>query len=323
VKRYFFAVFLFVLVAFSVDCTKNPQQSSDFFSPPGQMVDVGGYKMHIQSSGSGSPTVVMLAGSADFSLTWALVAPEIAKTHRVCTYDRAGLGWSEASPNPRLMTFEAAELHTLLQNAGVLPPYVLVSHSAGGVLARLFAHTYPDEIAGMVFVDPGHEEQKSRQDPDVQASMDEAVSSAMLNLQAFYEKAASGTMTQSDTSAMLNRLLPSKEQMEYAFIYTKPLYWQTVIAETLNLDTSFAQVKDEHITSLGDIPLVVVSSSATMELAATPELSVRADRVLRGLQWEIVGESPQGVHVTAEGTTHFIQHVKPQAVIDAIEQVLD
>lgn len=287
------------------------------------MVDVGGYKMHIQSSGSGSPTVVMLAGSADFSLTWALVAPEIAKTHRVCTYDRAGLGWSEESPYPRLMTFEAAELHTLLQNAGVLPPYVLVSHSAGGVLARLFAHTYPGEVVGMVFVDPGHEEQKSRQDPDVQVSMDEAVAPALARLQAFYEKAAGGTISLSDVSGMVDSSVPEKERQEYEYIYmTRPAHWKTVIAETSNLDTSFSQVKAEHITSLGDIPLVVVSSSATMELAATPELSVRADRVLRGLQWEIVGESPQGVHVTAEGTTHFIQHVKPEAVIDAIERIL-
>lgn len=312
-----------IIMFFAAGCTGLPQPS-ELFPPPGQMVDVGGYKMHIQSSGSGSPTIVMLSGSADFSLTWALVAPEIAKTHRVCTYDRAGLGWSEESPAPRLMTFEAAELHTLLQNAGILPPYVLVSHSAGGVLARLFANTYPGEVVGMVFVDPGHEEQKTRQDPDVQASMDEAVAPAIARLQAFYEKAASGTISLSDVSGMVDASVPEKERLEYEYIYmTRPAHWKTVISETQSLDESFAQVKAEHITSLGNIPLVVVSSSATMELAATPELSVRADRVLRGLQWEIVGESPQGVHVTAEGTTHFIQHVKPGAVIDAIEQVLD
>ena len=321
-KRYLVAaqiVFLF----FATGCTKT-SQTSDLFPPPGRMVDVGGYKMHIQITGSGSPAVVMLSGSADFSPTWVLVVPEIAKTHRVCTYDRAGLGWSEASPNPRLMSFEAAELHTLLQNAGISPPYVLVGHSAGGVLARLFAHTYPDEISGIVLVDPGPEEQKTRQDADVQASMDEAVAPALARLQSFYEKAAIGAMTLADVSCMIDAAIPEKERMEYEYIYmTKPVHWQTVISETESLDASFAGVKDDHITSVGNIPLVVISSSATMELAATPELSIRADKVLRGLQWEIVGESPQGVHVTAEGTTHFIQHVKPQAVIDAIKQVLE
>lgn len=88
------------------------------------------------------------------------------------------------------------------------------------------------------------------------------------------------------------------------------------------MDASFAEVKDKQITSLGDIPLVVISSSAILELAATPELSVKADKVLRELQQEIAGQSSRGIHFVAEGTTHFIQLVKPQVVIDAIKQVL-
>ncbi|MEI6310212.1 MAG: hypothetical protein WCP58_11300 [bacterium] len=117
--------------------------------------------------------------------------------------------------------------------------------------------------------------------------------------------------------------LPAKEQAEYSFILRKkPLFWDTVIAGTTSMDDSFAEVKDKQITSLGDIPLVVISSSVILELANTPELSVKADKALRELQREIAGQSSRGKHITAEGTTHFIQLVKPQAVIEAIQQVL-
>ena len=120
---------------------------------PGQMVDAGGFKMHIHCTGEGSPTVILVSGLDDFSSMWSLVQPEIAKSTRVCSYDRAGLGWSEASPNPRTSANMVKELHALLVNANVEGPYVMVGHSFGGALARLYVHTYPDEVVGLVFVD--------------------------------------------------------------------------------------------------------------------------------------------------------------------------
>ena len=100
--------------------------------PPSRMVDMGGYKMHIHCTGEGSPTVLLAAGLDDFSIFWSQVQPEIAEHTRVCSYDRAGLGWSEASPDPRTSGNMVKELHTLLVNANVEPPYVLVGHSFGG-----------------------------------------------------------------------------------------------------------------------------------------------------------------------------------------------
>ena len=92
------------------------------YPPPGQLVDVGGYRLHIYCTGEGSPTVVIESGWGDSSAGWAWVQPEVAKTTRVCTYDRAGMGWSESSPEPRTAREYAKELHTLLANANETGP---------------------------------------------------------------------------------------------------------------------------------------------------------------------------------------------------------
>ena len=121
--------------------------------PPGQMVDVGGYRLHIHCTGSGSPTVVIESGWGESSATWGWVQPEIAKITRVCTYDRAGMGWSEPSPFPRTARQFAKELHTLLAKANESGPYVLVAHSLGGYTVRVYAYDYPGEVSGLVMID--------------------------------------------------------------------------------------------------------------------------------------------------------------------------
>jgi pimeloyl-ACP methyl ester carboxylesterase len=123
------------------------------YPPPGEMVDVGGHRLHLHCVGSGSPTVVFESGKGGTVLDWSLVQPQLATETRVCTYDRAGLGWSEAGPLPRTPERVVEDLHTLLGTAGERGPYVLAAHSLGGRYVRLFAERYPDQVAGMVLVD--------------------------------------------------------------------------------------------------------------------------------------------------------------------------
>lgn len=126
--------------------------------PPGRLVDLGGYKLHLHCTGSGDPTVVLVAGAGDFSFDWSLVQVSASHKTRVCSYDRAGLAWSDVGPLPRTMRQDAYELHRLLELAGVKAPYVLVGHSAGGLLVRVYAMEYPEDVAGLVLVDPTHED---------------------------------------------------------------------------------------------------------------------------------------------------------------------
>ena len=121
-------------------------------------VDIGGYKLGMQVAGSGTPTVVLEAGSSESLEAWSDVFSEIARFTRVVAYDRAGLGTSEIGPEPRSFTRYATELHTMLHRAGVSPPYILVGHSMGAAVLRAFAHLFPNEVAGLVFVDPFNEQ---------------------------------------------------------------------------------------------------------------------------------------------------------------------
>src|SRR5215218_93821 len=117
------------------------------YPPPGEMVDVGGYRLHINCVGHGSPTVVLDGGLGEFSAQWVRVQQEVSGTIRVCAYDRAGMGWSEMGPEPRDAKQITGELHTLLSKAGIESPYVLVGHSFGGLSMQTYATRYPDEVA--------------------------------------------------------------------------------------------------------------------------------------------------------------------------------
>ena len=119
----------------------------------GQLVDVGDHRLRIDCTGVGSPTVVLESGLGESSFYWARISAAVATSTRVCVYDRAGRGWSEAAPAPQDGLAVAADLHTLLSKSGNPGPYVLVGHSSGGVYVRIFAAKYPDEVAGMVLLD--------------------------------------------------------------------------------------------------------------------------------------------------------------------------
>jgi pimeloyl-ACP methyl ester carboxylesterase len=120
---------------------------------PGQLIDVGGHRLHLNCTGSGSPTVVLEAGGGEMSSNLGWITPAVARNSRVCVYDRAGRGWSEPADTPQDGTQIAADLHTLLQRGNVPGPYVLAGHSFGGLYVLTYADRYPGEVAGMVLVD--------------------------------------------------------------------------------------------------------------------------------------------------------------------------
>lgn len=162
------AVGILVVLSLAGAYYESAAEAADLkaYPPPGRMIDVGGHRLHIHCMGTGSLTVVIDAGWGGWSASWSSwVQPDAAKTTRECTYDRAGMGWSEPGPLPRTAESVARELHILRQRAGVAGPYVLVGHSMGGLTMRTFAHAYPADVAGVVLVDSMSPSQAKPADP--------------------------------------------------------------------------------------------------------------------------------------------------------------
>ena len=123
------------------------------FPYPGRLVDVGDHQLHIHCTGAGAPTVVLEAPAAGISMGWAWVQNDLAMTTRVCSYDRAGLGWSEAADGEYRATRIPVELHTLLERAHERGPFVIAGHELGASFARMYASRYPGETAALVLID--------------------------------------------------------------------------------------------------------------------------------------------------------------------------
>jgi pimeloyl-ACP methyl ester carboxylesterase len=136
------------------------------YPPPGQLYDVGEHRLHLNCIGKGSPTVILEAGGGSPGRVWHLVQEKVAEFTRVCSYDRPGFGWSDPASGPLSSEQMADILHQLLETANVPGPYVMVGHSAGGVLIREFTQKYPSEVIGMVLVDSSHESQNLRFPPE-------------------------------------------------------------------------------------------------------------------------------------------------------------
>lgn len=278
------------------------------YPPPGQMVDVGGYRLHLQCVGTGSPTVVLDAGLGGTSLDWALVLPELAQTTRVCAYDRAGMGWSESGPEPRTPEQNAHELHTLLTNAGIAGPYVLVGHSLAGKNVRLFAARYPDQVAGMVLVDARSEYVDARTSP--------AEAKGFKNLYAFlanvYKVARSlGLMRLTGADVVGVPTLSAETRTAMALIAYAPRSQEAGTAEAIQREANDAQLA--AAPSLGDRPLIVLASEQNMLSEPNwPE----AQRLLAEL-------STRGRLIVPAASSHYIHWDHPAVVIDAVVQVVE
>ena len=298
---------------------------------PGQMVDAGGYRMHINCQGApvaGSPTVVMEAAHSEPSLSWAGIQPEVAKFARVCTYDRAGLGWSECSPRPRTAPSIVDELHTLLARAGIDPPYVLVGHSIGGLYVRLYAHEHPEQVAGMVLVDSTHEEQYARL-PESIVKM-QRISNKMMPL-------VFGLFQALNSIGLLALLaerkgiwpvpIPPEGRDAYmSVVFSGTRHLDTASRETLSLQESFAAVRDRQLGSLGDIPLTVISAGRPAIPVGRGISAADAEQMKRvqdEVHADLAALSTRGKRVIAQESGHYVHVDQPQVVIDAIRNVVE
>lgn len=297
----------------AIACARDARR----FPPPGKLVDVGGYRLHINTCGEGSPAVILDAGWSHCSLHWCLVQPEVARFTRVCSYDRAGVGWSDEGPTPRTSMQIVHELHTLLKNAGIPSPYVFVGHSFGGYNVRLFAHEYPQEVAGLVLVDTIHEDQWVRM-PDSMIRQDKRLMSLL---------AAGLPLCRFGIPRLFfipsDPKLPLDLQPLDRALKSRPGYLKTICDEAVAMEESAAQVAAN--ASLPEVPLVVLTAG---ELSHDPPLGTSGPdfelwkSLWYELQADLATRCPDSVHTVVPNSTHVIHLDQPAAVVDAIRKVV-
>lgn len=280
------------------------------FNPmEGRLFDVGGYKMHIDCTGEGSPTVILESGLGDSYISWRRVQPQIAKFTRVCSYDRAGLGYSESSSQARTSKVIAGELHALLRAAGVAPPYVLVGHSMGGYDVRLYTSLYRNEVAGMVLVDASHPDQENRFPPELK------------NIEGTERREAE--FLQFTMPFGVPRLLnlcdddPVERAAQCNFQSMRE-----EIAELKGFKESAAQTAATG--SLGDLPLAVLSHDPDKPSTELPaDLANPTNEAWEKMQEELAHLSTRGTQTIAKNSSHYIQIDQPDVVIDAVRGVVE
>jgi pimeloyl-ACP methyl ester carboxylesterase len=293
------------------------------YPPPGKLVDIGGLHLHINCTGAGSPTVILEAGPNDSSLIWQLVQPQISQSTRVCSYDRAGFGWSDAPNEPRSSSNIANELDRLLTRASVPGPYVLVGHDFGTLDLRVFSTRHRQQVAGMVFVDSVHPDMHHR--PPFNVAAPSTIASIYYRLMPW--------------SVLLGvpRILGwCRDNFTFP---NQPTQWADLVPEATaqycrlqSLRAEQAQVTDEDGSfpattgPFGNMPLIVLSHDPAVNdfggFFSPPDL-VKTERSWMEMQGELRTLSSRSKWIVAKGCRHWIQIYRPQLVAAEVQEIVN
>ena len=307
------------------------------FPPPGRLVDIGGWRLHLNCTGQASatqPTVILEAGIGDFSVEWSLVQPKVAQFARVCSYDRADDGWSDLGPRPRTLHQIVYELHTLLDKAGEPGPYVLVGHSYGGWLVRLYQMSYPSEVAGLVLVEAGADDPVRVLSDGVPRHASDLVTGKPIP-----PVKTAGPLREADIPpAALSQMqdaarrfgpranetprdkLPAEAQRMRSWAYSQVKHWaqadNPVEPEELALLRA-ERTRSDH--SLGELPLTVLTRGVSEEDGPDGKASEEQHRKDHAV---IAAMSRKGKLIVATHSGHHVQLDEPDLVVSTIQEVL-
>ena len=291
------------------------------FPPPGRLVDIGGYRLHLRCEGQGSPTVVLESGGGMTSNEWTLVQLEIAKFTRVCSYDRAGLGWSESGP----LADPVEVLHDLLRKGEVPGPYAIVGHSYGSGLVLRFAYRFPSEVRGMVLTAasyPDEEVQRIAADRRIQGRfyLEMYAWSTRLGLMRITPETYLSDMLRVYFGSLRQYLPPKAAECEIAFLH------QTRHVQSFLIESGHPTPDEEReevaacTRGFGDMPLVVLSERWVYSSAVNEQEKEEARREDER-QARLAGLSSRGQKIDLE-SGHLIPLENPSAVVDAVRRVV-
>ena len=302
-------------------------------APPGRLIDLGTHRLHLRCTGQAAPTVIFDAALGGSSLSWSLVQPAVGQVTRACAYDRAGFGWSDAGPLPRTVGRIADELFDVLRLAGVPGPYVLVGHSFGGLVMRMFAARHRDQVAGLVLIEPAIPDEwvnPAEQQRDqiargmrlcrygtiaAQSGLARVVAGlvrvgALGLARSIVAIVSRGGLRREDEGilAPIWKLPPDVRQL-LRHMWTQPKFFEALGSQIASISESAGEVLRESSAELGTLPLVVMSAAT-----ADPH-RLRADAAL-------ARQSTRGRHLLVRDSGHWIPLDAPRAVVDVIQALV-
>lgn len=286
----------------------------------GRMVEVGDMSFRIVCEGSGGPTVVVETGAGQWSLGWAGIQEALASDLRVCTYDRRGLGLSSDGSGPVVYSAGAAadDLHRILEAAGEAPPYILVGHSFGGYVVRIFADRHPDLVAGVALVESGHEDQWT----ELPVEVSDFIANGTSQLGQFQRALEAGAVT--GDALPPHPVFSSRADWdaEYRDVMTRPSHIAAQIGTIRDMPVSLRELRE--VGDLGDLPLLVISAENSFE--AFPNAPIpfgEANAAWMRLQRKLPALSRRSWQVLSRTGTHNVNWVDPSVVTDGLRALAD
>ncbi len=285
--------------------------------PHGELVDVGGHKLHYYKHGTMGPTVVFeSAFDPAGHLQWFHLQKQISSFATSISYDRAGLMWSERGSNPKSSKFMAKELHTLLDKSGVSKPYILVGHSLGGAILRSFVADYQQDVAGIILVDSKHPEEHEYMSPELYD---------MTN-----EKLPSGFLKFANNIGLLRQMFkgafPNTPEYDYQNTLVPALLYKSADAILEEQDMMPLLYEEaSNIKSFGDIPLIVLSATDKNrydELFGDDKLKNELIDALAEMQKNQLKLSSQSEQILVPNSGHYINEDRPEVIVDAIKRMI-
>jgi len=304
------------------------------FPQRGKSIHAGQVTLNLDCEGQGSPTVILESGARPSARSWLLVQPEVARFARVCSYDRAGYGWSEPGPEPRTSLQIAKELKVVLETAGENGPFVLVGHSMGGFHVRVFAGQYPNEIAGIVLVDAPHEDVAERLDSKRPAvvkerderneKLDRLLTPLMIHLGIERFRVATGWV---DPRKILEPAwnvdafrLSNDVLLELLYLDRQTKHRNAMASENEHFFESADEVR--RVGNLGDRPLIVLTAGRFPDdPLVTPKQHDEGLRIWTEMLTEESHLSTRGKQIIVPDSDHMIPFERPDAIVSAIHEV--
>jgi pimeloyl-ACP methyl ester carboxylesterase len=312
------------LASAAADPPPAPDLSLDVYAEPARLADIGGgRRLNLRCSGSGAPTVILESGQGMSSMAWRKLQPLAAKARRVCAYDRAGLGFSDAGPLPRTAQAEADDLHALVRAAGIQPPLLLVGHSMGSYVVRLYASAHPQDVAGLVLVDPVSET-LADDAPDYAAREAKASAANTDYGRKCAQAARAGDLAGATPAAQACVPPPMPgfseklgESIRNRFRTTA--YWDAALSERDADAASVAAVKVAPTAVYSKLPLQVLSAQQREWIQ--PQDRKEAEAAYAKAHRRIAALSTRGRVVAVADSGHNIHEDRPEAVAKAIDEV--